>query len=52
MAAACRHAFDLAATKLDQETAGFILGKDAYRDADLSQQQPEPGGLSQRESRA
>jgi outer membrane receptor protein involved in Fe transport len=34
--------FDLAATKLEQETAGFILGKNAYRDPDLSQQNLNP----------
>lgn len=34
--------FDLAATNLEQETAGFILGKNAYRDPDLSQQNLNP----------
>jgi iron complex outermembrane recepter protein len=34
--------FDLAATKLEQETAGFILGQDAYRDPDLSEQNQNP----------
>jgi iron complex outermembrane recepter protein len=34
--------FDLAATKLEQETAGFILGRNAYRDPDLSQQNLNP----------
>ncbi len=34
--------FDLAATRLEQETAGFILGKNAYRDPDLSQQNLNP----------
>ncbi len=34
--------FDLAATKLEQETAGFILGKNAYRDPDLSEQNLNP----------
>ena len=34
--------FDLAATKLDQETAGFVLGKNAYRDPDLSQTNDNP----------
>jgi len=33
---------DLAATKLDQETAGFILGEDAYRDGNLSRSNPNP----------
>ncbi len=33
---------DLAATILDQETAGFITGKDAYRDPDLSRSNPNP----------
>ena len=34
--------FDLAATKLEQETAGFILGKDAYRDEDLRETNENP----------
>ena len=34
--------FDLAATRLDQETAGFIVGKDAYRDEDLRESNPNP----------
>jgi iron complex outermembrane receptor protein len=34
--------FDLAATDLDQETAGFILGHDAYRDEDLRETNPNP----------
>jgi iron complex outermembrane receptor protein len=34
--------FDLAATRLDQETAGFITGKNAYRDPDLSKANPNP----------
>ena len=33
---------DLAATILDQETAGFITGKDAYRDPELSRSNPNP----------
>lgn len=33
---------DLAGTVLDQETAGFIRGKNAYRDEDLSQTNPNP----------
>ena len=33
---------DLAATVLSQDTAGFILGKDAYRDAALRGQNPNP----------
>jgi iron complex outermembrane receptor protein len=35
--------FDLAATKLEQETAGFILGENAYRDPELSKQNLNPG---------
>jgi len=34
--------FDLAATTLDQETAGFITGKNAYRDPALSKSNPNP----------
>ncbi|MGB7737873.1 MAG: TonB-dependent receptor [Steroidobacteraceae bacterium] len=34
--------FDLAAMKLEQETAGFIPGKDAYRDRELSEQNLNP----------
>lgn len=34
--------FDLAATTLDQETAGFITGKNAYRDPALSESNPNP----------
>ncbi|HET7204343.1 MAG TPA: TonB-dependent receptor [Steroidobacteraceae bacterium] len=34
--------FDLAATDLDQETAGFILGRNAYRDDDLITTNPNP----------
>ena len=34
--------FDLAATNLDQETAGFVLGKNAYRDDALSATNPNP----------
>ena len=33
---------DLAATHLDQETAGFILGRGAYRDEALSETNPNP----------
>jgi outer membrane receptor protein involved in Fe transport len=33
---------DLAATVLDQETAGFITGRNAYRDPDLSRSNPNP----------
>jgi len=33
---------DLSATLLDQETAGFITGKDAYRDPELSRSNPNP----------
>ncbi|MEX1994851.1 MAG: TonB-dependent receptor [Steroidobacteraceae bacterium] len=32
----------LAATNLEQETAGFILGADAYRDAALAKSNPNP----------
>jgi iron complex outermembrane recepter protein len=34
--------FDLAATTLDQETAGFITGRNAYRDPALSESNPNP----------
>ena len=33
---------DLAATTLEQETAGFILGENAYRDEDLRSTNPNP----------
>ena len=33
---------DLAATNLNQETAGFVLGKNAYRDQALSSTNPNP----------
>ena len=33
---------DLAATTLDQETAGFVTGKGAYRDDEASRQNPNP----------
>ncbi|HKE94706.1 MAG TPA: TonB-dependent receptor [Povalibacter sp.] len=32
----------LAATNLNQETAGFIIGQDAYRDEDLAKSNPNP----------
>jgi len=32
----------LAATRLDQETAGFITGEDAYRDPELARSNPNP----------
>lgn len=32
----------LAATHLDQQTAGFIIGEDAYRDAQLARSNPNP----------
>jgi iron complex outermembrane recepter protein len=32
----------LAATRLDQETAGFIQGKDSYEDEDLARANPNP----------
>ena len=34
--------FDLAATDLDQQTAGFIIGKDAYQDEQLAKTNPNP----------
>jgi iron complex outermembrane receptor protein len=34
--------FDLAATNLNQETAGFVPGKDAYRDHALRKTNPNP----------
>ncbi|HEX7373900.1 MAG TPA: TonB-dependent receptor plug domain-containing protein, partial [Steroidobacteraceae bacterium] len=34
--------FDLAATDLDQQTAGFITGKDAYADEHLARSNPNP----------
>jgi outer membrane receptor protein involved in Fe transport len=33
---------DLAASTLDQQTAGFVLGRNAYRDAALSRSNPNP----------
>jgi len=33
---------DLAATHLEQETAGFIVGKDAYANENLARQNPNP----------
>jgi iron complex outermembrane receptor protein len=33
---------DLAATDLDQETAGFIIGENAYRDEDIARSNPNP----------
>ena len=35
----------LSATNLNQETAGYITGKNAYRDRDLARCQRQPGGL-------
>lgn len=35
--------FDLAATTLDQQTAGFITGKNAYESLKLSESNPTPG---------
>lgn len=32
----------LAATRLDQETAGFVVGENAYRDAQLAHSNPNP----------
>ena len=34
--------FDLAATWLEQETAGFIIGQNAYRDDDVRDTNPNP----------
>jgi outer membrane receptor protein involved in Fe transport len=34
--------FDLAATDLNQETAGFITGKDAYQDEEIARSNPNP----------
>jgi len=34
--------FDLAATDLDQQTAGFITGKDAYKDEQTARSNPNP----------
>jgi outer membrane receptor protein involved in Fe transport len=34
--------FDLSATDLDQETAGFITGESAYRDDDIARSNPNP----------
>ena len=34
--------FDLAATSLDQQTAGFITGKDAYEDEQIARSNPNP----------
>jgi outer membrane receptor protein involved in Fe transport len=34
--------FDLAATTLDQQTAGFVYGKNAYRDVHLIETNPNP----------
>ncbi|HQR48994.1 MAG TPA: TonB-dependent receptor [Steroidobacteraceae bacterium] len=36
---------DLAVTNLDQETAGFITGKNAYRSLELSESNPTPGAF-------
>ena len=37
--------FDLAVTSLDQQTAGFITGKDAYRSLAVSESNPTPGAF-------
>ena len=37
--------FDLAVTSLDQQTAGFITGKDAYEDLRVSESNPVPGAF-------
>ena len=34
--------FDLAGTDLDQQTAGFIIGKDAYKDLGVARSNPNP----------
>jgi iron complex outermembrane receptor protein len=36
---------DLAVTSLDQQTAGFITGKDAYKSLKLSESNPTPGAF-------
>jgi iron complex outermembrane receptor protein len=41
-AAATSSRFDLAATDLQQETAGYVLGHNAYRDDDLRRTNPNP----------
>jgi outer membrane receptor protein involved in Fe transport len=37
--------FDLAVTSLDQQTAGFITGKDAYESLNVSRSNPTPGAF-------
>jgi len=37
--------FDLAVTSLDQQTAGFITGKDAYENLKVSRSNPTPGAF-------
>ncbi len=37
--------FDLAVTSLDQQTAGFITGKDAYQSLSVSESNPTPGAF-------
>jgi len=37
--------FDLAVTSLDQQTAGFITGKDAYKSLEVSESNPTPGAF-------
>lgn len=39
-----------AATNLDQDTAGYIYGQDAYRDESLRDSNPTPGAFRQAES--
>lgn len=40
----------LTGTKLDQETAGFIIGADSYRDLNLAQANPNPEAFRDTES--
>jgi len=40
----------LAATSLDQDTAGYILGEDAYRDPELKRDNPNPEAFRKAES--
>ncbi len=35
--------FRLSGTNLDQETAGFIVGENAYRDPEIARSNPDPG---------
>jgi outer membrane receptor protein involved in Fe transport len=40
----------LSATELDQETAGFIVGEDAYRDPDVNRSNPNPEAFREAQS--